>query len=257
MNKGSIVLKLSSILLIVLIFSCLNQPETIESYPHNTVVLKNLNFDSLVLESVNPILIEFYSPSCGVCASVIPMIDSIAILKNDVVTIGSVNVNSETLLYNRFSIDQVPTFLIFKYGKLQKTISYQEIKASPFDSLMNLLEFISKPDTLPIGIVALDSLNIYSMVNVKDRVSLVEFYSPKCVICSRMEPVIKRLSVFYARIALIGRVNTLENNSLVLKYFVKNVPAFYFFKEGKVKKQIFGEVPEDSLIFVLDSLSGG
>jgi thioredoxin-related protein len=49
----------------------------------------------------------------------------------------------------------------------------------------------------------------------------------------------------------------LENNSLALKYFVKNVPAFYFFKEGKVERQIFGEVPEDSLIFVLDSLSDG
>lgn len=78
------------------------------------------NFDREVLESKEPVLVDFWASWCGPCRMVLPIIEELADELTDV-KVGKVNVDEESELAARFRVMTIPTLMVFKDGKAVNT----------------------------------------------------------------------------------------------------------------------------------------
>ena len=80
------------------------------------------NFQSEVVESKKPVLLDFWASWCGPCRMVSPIIDEIAEENEDIV-VGKVNVDEEEKLSMQFGIMSIPTLVVIKNGEItSKTV---------------------------------------------------------------------------------------------------------------------------------------
>ena len=92
------------------------------------------NFESEVLHSDKPVLVDFWASWCGPCRMVGPVIEEIANERSDI-KVCKVNVDEESNLAARFQIMSIPTLMVFKNGK----IANQALGAMPKNQILALL----------------------------------------------------------------------------------------------------------------------
>ncbi len=85
------------------------------------VILTKENFESEVLNSDIPVLVDFWATWCGPCMMLSPIIAEIAEELDGKVKVGKVNVDEQQALAMEYKIASIPTLLLFKNGKLEKT----------------------------------------------------------------------------------------------------------------------------------------
>ena len=86
------------------------------------VKLSNENFNKEVLNSEKPVLVDFWATWCGPCKMIAPIISEISEEFNNKVKVGKVNVDEEKELEIKYGISSIPTLVIFKDGKIAKTL---------------------------------------------------------------------------------------------------------------------------------------
>ena len=75
------------------------------------------NFESEVLKSDLPVLVDFWAEWCGPCRMVAPIVEQISNEMMGKLKVGKVNVDDEQNLALQFNIMSIPTLLIFKGGE--------------------------------------------------------------------------------------------------------------------------------------------
>ena len=93
------------------------------------------NFDSEVINSDKPVLLDFWASWCGPCKMVSPIVDEIADEVSDI-KVGKVNVDEEGELAQKYRIMSIPTLLVIKDGKVHNSA----IGVQPKQSILNLLK---------------------------------------------------------------------------------------------------------------------
>lgn len=82
------------------------------------VTLTEQNFESEVLKSPQPVLVDFWATWCGPCKMIAPLLDELAEAYQGRAKIGKVDVDQESGLASRYGIQAIPTLLLFKDGQV-------------------------------------------------------------------------------------------------------------------------------------------
>ena len=82
-----------------------------------------------------PVLVDFWAEWCGPCQMVAPVVDEIA-EENPDIKVCKVNVDDQQELARQYHVMGIPTFMVFKDGKMVK----RESRAMPKDEILALLK---------------------------------------------------------------------------------------------------------------------
>ncbi|CAN5615020.1 thioredoxin [soil metagenome] len=102
------------------------------------VTIDEANFDSEVVKSAQPVLVDFWAEWCGPCKMIAPILDEIAKEKAGSVKVGKVNVDHNQSLSARYGIRAIPTLLLFKDGTLRDQITGMTSKKDLLSRLESL-----------------------------------------------------------------------------------------------------------------------
>jgi thioredoxin 1 len=83
-------------------------------------ILNKKNFHAFTKRQL--VLIDFWAPWCAPCKIIAPTLNEIAEEYPDLVTIGKLNVDHNQQIAQKFKVQNIPTLLVFKKGKVVKRI---------------------------------------------------------------------------------------------------------------------------------------
>ena len=80
------------------------------------------NFETEVLQSSVPVLVDYWAEWCGPCKMIAPILDEIAQEYDGRLRIGKVNIDDQQNLASQHGIRAIPTLLVFKNGEVADQI---------------------------------------------------------------------------------------------------------------------------------------
>ena len=100
------------------------------------VTLTDATFETEVVQSDQPVLVDFWAPWCGPCHTVAPVIEALAEEYDGKAKIAKLNVDENPQISQRFNVRSIPTLMVFKGGELVETA----VGARPKAQLEQLLD---------------------------------------------------------------------------------------------------------------------
>ncbi|SMR62812.1 unnamed protein product [Zymoseptoria tritici ST99CH_3D1] len=199
------------------------------------------NFDSIVLKSGKPALVEFFAPWCGHCKTLAPIYEELAgsfASSTDKITIAKVDADEHKSLGTKYGIKGFPTIKYFDGSGKSEPEDYK--KGRDIDSLT---EFIAEK----IGVKPKGAKKVASSVEMLndstfdkqiggDMDAIVAFTAPWCGHCKSLAPIWETVAADFASepSVLIAKVDADAPNGkkTAERYEVRSYPTILYFPKG-------------------------
>ena len=88
----------------------------------NVTEFNDGNFQSEVLDSEQPVLVDFWAPWCAPCRMLAPTVEEVAGEYSDRIKVGKLNTDEARQAAVKYNIQSIPTLLLFKNGEVADTL---------------------------------------------------------------------------------------------------------------------------------------
>ncbi|AEF19008.1 MULTISPECIES: thioredoxin [unclassified Hydrogenobaculum] len=102
----------------------------------NVVELTDANWESEVINSSVPVLVDFWAPWCGPCRIIAPVVEKLAGEFAGQIKVGKLNTDDNPGVSMRYGIRAIPTIMMFKNGEVVDT----RVGVQPEDSLRKMIK---------------------------------------------------------------------------------------------------------------------
>ncbi len=104
------------------------------------VVMTDQNFESEVLKSDKPVLVDFWATWCGPCIVQGPIVEDVAQTMAGKVKVGKLNVDENPNIAQKYMVMSIPTLMVFKDGTVVKQfigVTSKEMLVGELNKLIN------------------------------------------------------------------------------------------------------------------------
>ena len=103
------------------------------------IEVNDSSFDTEVLNSDTPVLVDFWAPWCGPCRAIAPIIEELVSSFGDKVKFAKCNVDDNPVTPGKYGIKAIPTLIFFKNGEVTDQITGMVAKSKLEDALKKVL----------------------------------------------------------------------------------------------------------------------
>ena len=103
------------------------------------VDIDDSSFDSEIIQSDKPAVVDFWAPWCGPCKAIGPVIEELAKTYGEQVKFTKCNVDDNPVTPGKFGIKAIPTLIFFKEGKVVDQITGMVAKSKLEDTIKSIV----------------------------------------------------------------------------------------------------------------------